>query len=297
VWQSLITNNLDTPGATANWRNLSADVVPVYGADVGSVNAILVTSITLSALTVGTSYYIKVLHANTGACTANIGGAGVTAIRKTTSAGIVPLTGYEFTPGFVYQLVFDGTNLQLMGQVTPPLIAQVFKQTTQQLTGNQEAAVLWDVFTQITPPQPGSIPWPTTFSAYDPFNMFGSSNVFTAPCAGKWKFTVSINAFNTNGAAGTANLYVNNTAPTSGGTGTPTAKIAQVNQVGGNNHMSLTGEVTLILAAGDTVTTSLYNVNPTMATNLVINYSLTSPGGLTAIDCVGNYMRVEYQGN
>jgi hypothetical protein len=233
VWQSLEAGNTDTPGATANWRNLSEDVVPVYGADSGTVNAIVVTLPTpLTALSLGTSYYVKVLNENTGSCTANIGGAGVTTIKKTTSAGIVNLTGYEFEAGFIYQLVFDGTYLQLMGQVQPTIFAKMLNNAIQSFPAdNADHQLLLQV------------------ASADTFGITNVSNFsVTIPVPGYYSVYASIEVTNVGAAnqIGSAQmkLYKN---------GAQTRQLAQI-PWSGNDNTLLNGQSSDLYAAGDIIT-------------------------------------------
>lgn len=62
----------------------------------------------------GVAYYVKFPNANTGPATLNPNGTGAIAIKKNVSAA---LTASNILPNMIAILIFDGTNLQLIGSV------------------------------------------------------------------------------------------------------------------------------------------------------------------------------------
>lgn len=66
----------------------------------------------LTAYSVGQSFKFLAAGTNTGAATINISSLGAKSIVKN---GTTPLTAGDITSGSLYQIVYDGTNFQLIG--------------------------------------------------------------------------------------------------------------------------------------------------------------------------------------
>lgn len=256
---------------------------PIFAADTGTLNTLVVApSPVYQALVLGSRIYVQIGTTNKGATTLNVNSLGAVACRKTTSAGIAPLVGFELIANYIYEFIYDGTHWLLLGQVNPPLRAQVFKSTTQNIGTTAEAAILYDVFTASA--VGGG--WSTDYPAYDPFAMFNSTNTFTAPIAGYWeiKASVSFYCLSANPIAATLNLYLNNTSSF----GNPYVKLAQCSGVGaGGAYITLNGSVIVPLNSGDTLTATLLNINS--INGVVINQDLP-------IDSLSTFFTVDYVG-
>jgi hypothetical protein len=85
--------------------------VYVYGADTGAANAYAITQSPAPTLIPGSLVVIKAAHANTGASTIVVNGGSPIAITK---SGSTPLVGGEISAGQVVDLIYDGTNFQLL---------------------------------------------------------------------------------------------------------------------------------------------------------------------------------------
>lgn len=66
----------------------------------------------LTAYTTNHKYYVKFTNANTGAATLNLNGLGAKAIRK---SGTTALSSGDIAAGQIIELVYDGTNFQIVG--------------------------------------------------------------------------------------------------------------------------------------------------------------------------------------
>lgn len=83
----------------------------VYGADTGTANAYAITQSPAPTIVPGSLVVIKAAHANTGASTIAINGGSPIAITR---SGSTPLIGGEISAGQVVDLIYDGTNFQLL---------------------------------------------------------------------------------------------------------------------------------------------------------------------------------------
>lgn len=81
----------------------------------GASNAYLVTTNrTLSAYYTGLRIAFKASFANTGAATVNVNSLGAKNIYRRTSSGVAALAGGEIRSGDVVELIYDGTQFQLV---------------------------------------------------------------------------------------------------------------------------------------------------------------------------------------
>lgn len=85
----------------------------VFAIDTGLANAYVVAFTPKPTITVGTRFYFKAVHANTGASTLAVNGGSAQPITK---AGTTALAGAEIAANQIVQVVFDGTNWQLISQ-------------------------------------------------------------------------------------------------------------------------------------------------------------------------------------
>lgn len=58
------------------------------------------------------SFYFKITNANTGSCTANLDGTGAVTMYK---FGTTPLAAGDLPAGGIVEVVYDGTNFQVIG--------------------------------------------------------------------------------------------------------------------------------------------------------------------------------------
>lgn len=82
-----------------------------YSADTGSANAYVVSFSPSPTIVAGSRFYFKAAHANTGASTLAVNGASAKAITKN---GATALAGAEIAANQIVQVVFDGTQYQLI---------------------------------------------------------------------------------------------------------------------------------------------------------------------------------------
>jgi hypothetical protein len=66
----------------------------------------------LTAYVSGTRFYVKFTNANTGAATLNLNGLGAKEIKK---GGTTALAGGDIAASQIVELLYDGTNFQLVG--------------------------------------------------------------------------------------------------------------------------------------------------------------------------------------
>lgn len=86
-----------------------------YAVAGGTGNALTATLIPAAlSYTAGLRLSIKLSAANTGAATINVNGLGVKNILKSSGGSLVSLDGGEFFSGGVADLVYDGTQFQLL---------------------------------------------------------------------------------------------------------------------------------------------------------------------------------------
>lgn len=85
----------------------------VFAVDTGAANAYVVSFTPKPTITVGSRFYFKATHANTAASTIAINGGSAQPITKN---GTTALAGAEISANQIVQVVFDGTNWQLISQ-------------------------------------------------------------------------------------------------------------------------------------------------------------------------------------
>jgi hypothetical protein len=66
----------------------------------------------LTGYATNTRFYVKFTNANTGAATLNLNALGAKAIKKTST---VALAAGDIAAGQIVELIYDGTNFQLVG--------------------------------------------------------------------------------------------------------------------------------------------------------------------------------------
>lgn len=109
-----------TSTTVAGDGTLSATVTPskiqqeslIYAADTGAANAYVVTLSPVPTIVTGSVVVFKATNANTGASTIAVNGGTATAIKKN---GSTALAGAEINAGQIVEVVYDGTNYQLIG--------------------------------------------------------------------------------------------------------------------------------------------------------------------------------------
>lgn len=84
-----------------------------YAHDTGSANAYAVALTPAPVLADGLSLFFKAAHANTGASTLALNGGSAKAITKN---GGTALSGSEIAANQIVQVVYDGTEFQLISQ-------------------------------------------------------------------------------------------------------------------------------------------------------------------------------------
>lgn len=131
VYQSLITANTNTPtpsASDANWRlmnnTMTAPLIQtgasVYALDTGAANAYVVNPVLpLLAYVAGVKIRFKAAVANTAASTINISALGTKNIYQQTYSGPVALTGGEIRANIEYEVIYDGTQFQLLNPSYP----------------------------------------------------------------------------------------------------------------------------------------------------------------------------------
>jgi hypothetical protein len=85
----------------------------VFAIDTGVANAYAVSYTPNPTMVVGTRIYFKAIHANTGASTVAVNGGAAKAITKN---GTTALAGAEISANQIVQIVWDGTEWQLISQ-------------------------------------------------------------------------------------------------------------------------------------------------------------------------------------
>jgi hypothetical protein len=86
----------------------------VFGLDTGTVNAYFIAQNPPPTIVVGSKAVILAAHANTGPSMLTIDSSPVST-APITKEGALPLTGAEIGAGQILELVFDGTNWQIVG--------------------------------------------------------------------------------------------------------------------------------------------------------------------------------------
>lgn len=151
-----------------------------YAVTTGSANA-YVASFTpaVASLVAGLAVKVVANFTNTGPATLNINGLGAIAIKVIGPAGLANLVSGEIVSGCAYDLVYNGTSLQLMNPSNEtPLLARVHFNpggAGQTLASNTITQLNFDATT------------------YDPYAMWNSGTFrFTAPVTGKYAVAGSI---------------------------------------------------------------------------------------------------------
>lgn len=90
----------------------------LYGIESGAANAYIVTlSPPLTSMQTGQLILFKPINTNTGASTVNVNGLGNTPIKKN---GSTALEDGDIVAGQIAQIVYDGTNYQLLNSANLP---------------------------------------------------------------------------------------------------------------------------------------------------------------------------------
>lgn len=84
-----------------------------FAVDTGTANAYVASVSPTPTLVAGSCFYIKCVHANTGASTLNLNGLGAKALTKN---GTTALAGAEISANQIIQVIYDGTQFQLISQ-------------------------------------------------------------------------------------------------------------------------------------------------------------------------------------
>ena len=88
----------------------------VFAVDTGSANAYVAAVSPVAPVAVGTRIYVKCIHANTGASTLTLTGWNGGTAKAITKNGTTALAGAEISANQIVQLVWDGTEWQMISQ-------------------------------------------------------------------------------------------------------------------------------------------------------------------------------------
>jgi len=100
-------------------RNIDGDGAIDYAVSTGSANAYALTlSPALDAQIAGMSIRFKANFTNTGPATININGLGAVEMKKNGSTALV---SGDIVAGTIYEIFYDGTNFQILNQLSPTL--------------------------------------------------------------------------------------------------------------------------------------------------------------------------------
>jgi hypothetical protein len=88
----------------------------VFAVDTGVANAYVAVLSPVPPSTAGTRIYVKCIHANTGASTLVLTGWQASAAKAITKNGTTALAGAEISANQIVQLVWDGTEWQMISQ-------------------------------------------------------------------------------------------------------------------------------------------------------------------------------------
>ncbi len=100
-------------------RNIDGDGAIDYAVSTGSANAYALTlSPALDAQIAGMSIRFKANFTNTGPATININGLGAVEMKKNGSTALV---SGDIVAGTIYEIFYDGTNFQILNQLSPAL--------------------------------------------------------------------------------------------------------------------------------------------------------------------------------
>lgn len=105
-------NNGESGLTTRTKLNANFDYLDVKATASGTDTYTATPSPAVASYVTGQSYFITFTNANTGAATLNLNGLGAKAIRKT---GTTALSSGDIKAGQVVELIYDGTNLQIIG--------------------------------------------------------------------------------------------------------------------------------------------------------------------------------------
>lgn len=118
--------HLAVGNATARNQYLAAgqqqDGSIIWGGTGGGTAAAITISLTpaITAYATGQGFaFISGNNSVTGGTTININGVGTTAIKKVTSGGLSPIDVNDMKSGNVYQIIYDGTQFQLVNSSAP----------------------------------------------------------------------------------------------------------------------------------------------------------------------------------
>lgn len=108
-----------------------------YAADSGAANAYAVTLSPTPTIVAGSVVVFKATNANTGASTLAVNGGTATAIKK---SGSTALASGDIVSSQIVQVVYDGTNFQLVGGAGSGAYSG---QSVQKLTFSTSAQTIW----------------------------------------------------------------------------------------------------------------------------------------------------------
>lgn len=132
VYQSLVGNNIATPGTDATkWAVVSGHNGIWSAPATGAANVYTATlSPAPTAYAVGQIVFLKIATANTGAATFNVNGLGAVSIKKWSSGALAALSSGDLPVGFEAILAYDGTQFQLLN--APPSLSGYVTSTQYQ---------------------------------------------------------------------------------------------------------------------------------------------------------------------
>lgn len=127
-----VAQNIDTQIWGSRW--------PAFGTDSGAANAYVVTTVAPlgHSLRTGSMIQFVALHANTGASTVNVDGAGAIAIKK---MGSLALVSGDIIAGAMVTAIYDGTNFQMQGTSISGATANGAVYATGSTTGTSTSAM------------------------------------------------------------------------------------------------------------------------------------------------------------
>lgn len=128
-----------SPSGSASLVSAIQQEAYIYAADSGVANAYVVTLSPAPTLVAGSVVVMKAAHANTGASTIVVNGSVATPITKN---GTTALAGGEIAASQIVVLVYDGTNFQLIGDVSVGGITQLTGDVTAGPGSGSQVATL-----------------------------------------------------------------------------------------------------------------------------------------------------------
>lgn len=150
----------------------------VYAADTGTANAYAVALSPSPTIVAGSLVVFKATHANTGASTLAVNGAGAVAIRKD---GAIPLVAGDISAGQIVSCVFDGTFYQTIGLAPTLVFTPVIRGSSSAGTGAGTANNL-------------TVPLPTGSQSGDLALLFATA-AFNITAVSGWTTIVLDNGF------------------------------------------------------------------------------------------------------